>query len=214
MTVTAGFLAERNVHGVGAAAVRSHWTYRPNRGTRDRTASACRSPRQSRGSGGSVRALTLSLFRLRDPSSARLRRGRGRCRTHGRADAPTGPCKTAPTRFRTSAHRRHLFPDHQTGSDRPGERSPDFYASTWLPTEGVEPTNNLAERARRHAVQWRKTSFGNRSEDGERAVARLLTITRTCQLQQLNVLAYLTAAIRSHRHRQAAASLLPQRSTP
>ncbi len=79
---------------------------------------------------------------------------------------------------------------------------------------GVEPTNNLAERALRHAVPWRKTSVGNRREDGERAVARLLTITRTCQLQQRNVLAYLTAAIRSHRHRQAAASLLPQRSTP
>ena len=41
--------------------------------------------------------------------------------------------------------------------------------------------------------------FGNRSEDGEVAVARLLTITQTCQMQQLNALAYLTAAIRSHR---------------
>src|SRR2546425_9529281 len=37
--------------------------------------------------------------------------------------------------------------------------------------------------------------FGNRSEDSELAVARLLTVTRTCQLQQLNVLAYLTAAV-------------------
>ena len=46
MTATAGFLAERNVHGVGAA-VRSDWTYSPNRGTTDRTASARRSPRQS-----------------------------------------------------------------------------------------------------------------------------------------------------------------------
>ncbi len=92
------------------------------------------------------------------------------------------------------------------------DHHPHFF--TFVHEEGVEPTNNLAERALRHAVQWRKTSVGNRREDGERAVARLLTITRTCQLQQLNVLAYLTAAIRSHRHRQAAASLLPQRSTP
>ena len=56
--------------------------------------------------------------------------------------------------------------------------------------------------------------FGNRSEDGERAVERLLTVTRTCQLQQINALLYLTAAIRCHRRRQAVTSLLPRRSTP
>jgi transposase len=86
------------------------------------------------------------------------------------------------------------------------EHHPDFF--TFVHEEGVEPTNNAAERALRHAVQWRKISFGNRSENGELAVARLLTVTRTCQLQQLNVLMYLTAAIRCHRRRQAAASLL------
>ena len=77
--------------------------------------------------------------------------------------------------------------------------------------EGVEPTNNRAERALRAAVQWRKIMFGNRSQDGECAVARLLTVTRTCQMQQLNALAYLTAALRAHRRRQAVASLLPKR---
>lgn len=49
-----------------------------------------------------------------------------------------------------------------------------------------------------------------RSADGELAVARLLTVTRTCQLQHLNALVYLTAAIRCHRPRQAVASLLPK----
>jgi hypothetical protein len=77
--------------------------------------------------------------------------------------------------------------------------------------EDVEPTNNRAERALRAAVQWRKIMFGNRSETGEFAVARLLTVTRTCQMQQLNALAYLTAAIHAHRRRQAVASLLPKR---
>jgi transposase len=77
--------------------------------------------------------------------------------------------------------------------------------------EGVEPTNNRAEHALRHAVQWRKIMFGNRSEVGELAVARLLTATRTCQMQHLNVLAYLTAAIRAYRRRQTVASLLPKR---
>jgi transposase len=76
---------------------------------------------------------------------------------------------------------------------------------------GVEPTNNRAEHALRTAVQWRKITFGNRSEAGELAVARLLTVTRTCQMQQLNSLVYLTAAIRCHRRHQVVASLLPKR---
>ena len=77
--------------------------------------------------------------------------------------------------------------------------------------DGVEPTNNCAERALRCAVQWRKIMFGNRSAIGELAVARLLTVARTCQMQHLNTLVYLTAAIQCHRRRQAVASLLPKR---
>ena len=55
--------------------------------------------------------------------------------------------------------------------------------------------------------------FGNRSANGELAVARLLTVTRTCQLQQLNALVYLTAAIRCHRRRHTVASLLAKSLT-
>jgi transposase len=80
--------------------------------------------------------------------------------------------------------------------------------------EGVAPPNNAAERALRTAVQWRKIMFGTRSKEGERAVERLLTIMRTCQLQDLNTLAYLTAAIAAHRRRQVAASLLRRVHTP
>ena len=85
---------------------------------------------------------------------------------------------------------------------------------TFVYEEGVEPTNNTAELALRHAVQWRKISFGTRSDKGELAVARLLTVTRTCQLQRINVLAYLTAAIHCRRGGQVVASLLPKRRTP
>ncbi len=89
---------------------------------------------------------------------------------------------------------------------------PHFF--TFVHEDGVEPTNNVAERALRTAVQWRKIMFGNRSAEGELAVARLLTVTRTCQLQHINVLSYLTAAICCHRRRQAVASLLSKRITP
>jgi transposase len=85
---------------------------------------------------------------------------------------------------------------------------------TFVYEEGVEPTNNASERALRTAVQWRKIMFGTRSEQGERAMERLLTIVRTCQLQQLNALAYLTAAVAAHRLRQPVASLLQRRQTP
>ena len=81
---------------------------------------------------------------------------------------------------------------------------------TFLELEGVEPTNNSAERALRTGVQWRKICFGNRSANGELATARLLTVAETCDLQSLNILAYLSAAIACHRKRQQAASLLPR----
>jgi len=89
---------------------------------------------------------------------------------------------------------------------------PHFF--TFVHEAGVAPTNNAAERALRTAVQWRKIMFGTRSEQGERAVERLLTVVRTCQLQQLNALAYLTAAIAAHRRHQAVASLLKRSQTP
>ena len=81
---------------------------------------------------------------------------------------------------------------------------------TFLEEEGVEPTNNGAERILRTAVQWRKISFGNRSRNGEIATARLLTVTQTCKRQQRHVLGYLTDAVRCHRRQAAAPSLLPR----
>ena len=81
---------------------------------------------------------------------------------------------------------------------------------TFLEHEGVEPTNNSAERALRTGVQWRKICFGNRSAKGELATARLLTVAETCDLQRLNVLAYLSAAIACHRSHQQITSLLPK----
>jgi transposase len=79
---------------------------------------------------------------------------------------------------------------------------------TFLEEEGVEPTNNISERKLRPAVQWRKICFGNRSEAGELATSRLLTVAGTCQMQGVNTLVYLSAAIAAHRRRQAVPSLL------
>jgi transposase len=86
-----------------------------------------------------------------------------------------------------------------------------FFA--FLRHEGVEPTNNVAERALRCAVQWRKISFGSRSAQGEVAVARLLTATRTCRMQNRAPLDYLVTALRSHRNALPIPSLLKTGST-
>ena len=81
---------------------------------------------------------------------------------------------------------------------------------TFLDYEGVEPTNNSAEGALRTGVQWRKICFGNRSDKGELATARLLTVTGTCRKQGRNALAFITEAVSRHRRHQPAPSLLPQ----
>jgi hypothetical protein len=81
-----------------------------------------------------------------------------------------------------------------------------FFA--FLRNQGVEPTNNSAERALRYAVQWRRVRFGSRSAQGEIAVARLLTVTRICRMQNREPLDYLGTAIRSHRKVQPVPSLL------
>ena len=78
----------------------------------------------------------------------------------------------------------------------------------FLEYDGVEPTNNSVERTLRTAVQWRKTSFGNRSAAGEQAPARLLTVMQTCRMQRRHVLGYLTDAVRRHRSGLAAPSLV------
>ena len=84
---------------------------------------------------------------------------------------------------------------------------------TFLEHEGVEPTNNSAERALRTGVQWRKICFGNRSATGELATARLLTVAGTCKLQNLNTLAYLSVAIAAHRRHLRPATLLASRAS-
>jgi len=79
---------------------------------------------------------------------------------------------------------------------------------TFADVEGVEPTNNHAERCLRPAVMWRKRSFGNHSEEGCRFTERLLTAVQTLRLQKRPVLAYLESAIRNHRAGKPTPSLL------
>ncbi len=80
---------------------------------------------------------------------------------------------------------------------------------TFAAVAGVEPTNNAAERALRHAVCWRKTSYGTDSAGGSRFVERVLTVVATCRQQGRGVLEFLTACGRSAAAGVAPPSLLP-----
>lgn len=80
---------------------------------------------------------------------------------------------------------------------------------TFVTTEGVEPTNNGAERALRPAVLWRKNSFGSQSQNGSLFVSRMLTVMTTLRAQNRSVLDYLVEACRAARQGKPAPSLLP-----
>lgn len=80
---------------------------------------------------------------------------------------------------------------------------------TFVTTEGVEPTNNAAERALRPAVLWRKNSFGSQSQAGSLFVSRMLTVVTTLRSQNRPVLDYLVEACRAARQGRSAPSLLP-----
>lgn len=75
--------------------------------------------------------------------------------------------------------------------------------------EGIEPTNNAGERALRHAVIWRKLSFGTQSAAGSRFVETMLTAIETCRQQRRSAFEFLTAAVHSHLAHQLTPSLLP-----
>jgi transposase len=85
-----------------------------------------------------------------------------------------------------------------------------LYPALWLfaAREGVEPTNNHAERIVRGGVLWRKNAFGSHSEAGCLFAERMLTVVQTLRLRHRSDLAYLEQAITAHRRGEPAPKLL------
>lgn len=69
---------------------------------------------------------------------------------------------------------------------------------TFFARDGVEPTNNHAERELRSFVLWRKTTLGSHSARGDAFAAALKSIIQTCRKQGRHVWSYLSAAIQAH----------------
>ena len=82
---------------------------------------------------------------------------------------------------------------------------------TFARMEGGEPTNNVAERALRPAVLWRKGSVGSDSGVGSRFAERLLTVVATCRQQGRRLVDFLVAAGEAALWSSPAPSLLPAR---
>src|SRR3954447_23346486 len=80
---------------------------------------------------------------------------------------------------------------------------------TFTRVEGVEPTNNAAERALRHAVIWRRISGGTDSETGSRFVERVLSAVATCRQRGFPVLRYLSECHQARLGGQPIPSLIP-----
>src|SRR6266545_2355471 len=118
--------------------------------------------------------------------------------------------------LRLSPIARHLRRVLDAGCDCADTKAANFCANLvalepalwrFVVTDGVDPTNNHAERVLRRGVLWRKISFGCHSEGGCRFVERMLTVVQSLRLQQRNALDFLIAAVHNHRADAPVASL-------
>lgn len=84
------------------------------------------------------------------------------------------------------------------------------YQALWafVERDGVEPTNNEAERMLRTMVQWRKNSYGCHSANGCAFAARVMSVIQTLRKQSRSILDYLTAAVQAHRKESNAPEII------
>ena len=90
-------------------------------------------------------------------------------------------------------------------------REPSLWV--FLDHEGVEPTNDIAERALRSPVIWRKISFGNDTQSGARCTERLLSIAETCRQIGRCIRTFLTEALLAYRQGRQPPRFLPEPAT-
>jgi transposase len=87
------------------------------------------------------------------------------------------------------------------------------YEALWtfcdVPGAQIDPTNNVAERAVRHAVLMRKVQGGTQSHRGSRWIERIQSVRETCRLQERPVLAWLVDAATAAHHGRSVPTLLP-----
>jgi len=83
------------------------------------------------------------------------------------------------------------------------------HAFTSVLFDGVEPTNNSAERTLLARMMWRKQSFGTQSPHSSRFVERMLTCHATLSLRQRAICNFLFCALKATLTKSVPPSLLP-----
>ena len=116
---------------------------------------------------------------------------------------------TVKAKFHAHLRRGRLLPDPKMGGTCKDVLRQFRVLWTYLDVEGVEPTNNAAERALRPLVILRGISLGTRTIPGQRLVARLASVVATCRQQRRNPIAYLAEVILQKRVGGTLPSLLP-----
>jgi transposase len=101
----------------------------------------------------------------------------------------------------------HLLARHRQRRDEAGTFARTLereMGALWMfvVEEGVEPTNNRAERALRFAVLWRKIMQGTYNEKGDRWVERILSLRETCRLRGIPTFPILVEAVTCAFHGQ------------
>lgn len=98
----------------------------------------------------------------------------------------------------------------QSKSRNLGKNLLNCFSTLWvfLYEEGVEPTNNLAERGLRPAVIWRKITGGNQSNWGLNFTERILTVSFTLKQRSGNLFEFLTQAFDAYLKGALAPSIL------
>jgi transposase len=112
------------------------------------------------------------------------------------ANAPPSKGEVA-TWYARMCHLIDLYKDRKDGAGRLARLLDAEMASLWvfLLEEGVDPTNNRAERALRFAVVWRRMMQGSFNEKGDRWVERILSLRETCRLRNLPTFPLLVEAL-------------------
>lgn len=128
----------------------------------------------------------------------------------GRIDRPTLQARLDPVRIRFHKALRRGSKGEDKKTKRFCRRLLKVYDALWTfaQADGIEPTNNHAERMVRPAVLWRKSSFGNHSAAGCRFTERIMTTVQTLRLQNRPVLDYLRSALIAHRKGTQAPALI------
>ena len=88
----------------------------------------------------------------------------------------------------------------------------DHFNNLWMfaKKQGIEPTNNLAERDLRKLVIWRKKSYGTRSIRGKSFVEKITSVVQTLRKQKKNALSFVESAIKAFYSNEEPALINPE----